>query len=195
MTSSDDRDWKHLEAAWRLAGESVEVSETALNKRLWRQRALLAVQTGVEMLSVVVTAIVALWMRHQPTSHRLGTLLLGWLVLQAALVLGLRLAPQTPEPANVLGGLDASIERDARLVQTLRLGSVMSMLALAAIVLGAATTLLQHSPQWTPESIFVIGLLVLYVFSSQAVLLLWARRVRRRRQKLEDIRRALRAPD
>jgi hypothetical protein len=195
MTSSDDSDWKSLEAAWKAAGESAEVSETALSKRLWRQRVLLGVQTSVEILSFVVTTIVALWMRQQPMSHRLGTLLLGWLVLQAGIVLGLRLRRQTTETASVLDGLDTRIERDARLVQSLGLGSVMSMLALAAIVLATATTLLHHSPRWTPELIVAIGLLVLYVFSIQATILLWARRVRRRQKKLEGIRQALRDPE
>jgi hypothetical protein len=71
----------------------------------------------------------------------------------------------------------------------------MSMLALAAIVLATAATLLQHPPRWAPELILAIGLLVLYVFSIQAAILLWTRRVKRRHKKLEIIRQALRAPE
>ena len=195
MTSSDESDWKRLKAAWKGAGESVEISEAALSQRLWRQRALLGVQTAVEILSFVLAATVALWMRQQPMSHRLGTLLLGWLVLQASVVLRLRLRRPATETASVLDGLDAKIEREARFVQSLRLGSVMSMLALAAIVLAAATTFLQRSPRWSPALIVALGLLVLYVFATQAVILLWGRRIRRYRKRLENIRQALSAPE
>lgn len=194
MTSNDD-DWKSLAAAWKAAGEPVEVSEAALSQRLWRQRVVLGVQTSVEILSFVLAAIVALWIRQQPTSHRLGALLLGWLVLQTGIALGLRLRRPATDTASVLDTLDTRIEQDARFLQSLRLGSVMSMLALAAMVLAIATTLLQHSPWWSPALLVAIGSLVLYVFATQAVLLLLTRRIRRRCERLENIRQALSAPE
>lgn len=195
MTSSDHDDWKNLGAAWKAESEPVEVSETALTKRLWRRRVILGVQTSAEILSFILAAIVALWIRLQPTSSRLGTLLLGWLLLQTAIILRLRIHRSTADTASVLDALDARIEQDTRFLQSLRLGSVMSMLALAALVLAIATTLFQRAPQWSPTLIVAIGLFALYVFAIQAAIVLWTRHIRRCRKKLENVRQALSAPE
>jgi hypothetical protein len=166
-----------------------------LKQRLWRQRVILGVQTSVEILSFIVAATAALWMRHQPLSHRLGTLLLGWLLLQTFIVVRLRLRGRATDTASVLQGLEARIEQDAYFLRSLRSGSVTSMLALAGIVLATATAFLQRSQQWSPALQLAMALLAVYVFATQAAILVWMRRIQRSRARLEEIRKAMSAPE
>jgi hypothetical protein len=194
MTPPEGNDWKDLEVAWKAAGEDVKLSEAALHRRQHRQRALLAVQNALEIASFVLAALVALWLQRQPFSRHLGVLLVGWLILQSTLVLYLRRRQHATDTASVLDGLDASIEQDDRLVRSLRLGG-LSMFALAAIILATARVFFTDPRSLAPAPMLAIGLFVIYVFASQVAILLWARRVRIRREKLDDIRRAMAAPE
>jgi hypothetical protein len=195
MTPPEGNDWKDLEVAWKAAGEDVTLSEAALHRRQHRQRALLAAQNALEIASFVLAALVALWLQRQPFSRHLGVLLVGWLILQSTIVLYLRRRQHATDTASVLDGLDASIEQDDRLVRSLRLGGVMSMFALAAIILATAHQFFTDPRSLAPAPMLAIGVFVIYVFFSQVVIVLWARRVRMRRQKLDDIRRAMAAPE
>ncbi len=187
----DGSDWQDLEAAWQAAGEEISLSEGALRSQLRRRRALVAIQTALEIISVSAAVLVALWIRrHSPGMH-IGSLLLGWLVLQAVLVAWLRWREQVSDTSSVMEGIAASIERDERLVRSMRLGSLLSMLALSCVLLATAAGLFGGVLFHSPMLLAVLAPLLLYVFAVQVAILVWTRRVRRRRNRLEDIRRAL----
>ncbi len=184
-------DWKDLEAAWKATGEDIPLTDAALRTQLRRRRALVAIHITLEIASVATAAVVAFWIRRRSPTVPLGSLLLGWLVLQAVMVSWLRWRAHVPDTTSVMEGIAASIERDEHLIRSLGLGSLLSMLALACVLLATAAGLFGGALFHSPGMLAALVPLLVYVFSVQAAILVWTRRVRRRRKRLEDIKRAL----
>ena len=195
MSETHEPDWKDLEDAWKSQSTDVDFSEEKLQSRLRGQRVALAFQTVAEVTGFVLTVLLAVWMIRHSVASRFGEVLLVWLFPQAAIVLWLRRRERTWETDNVLDRLDASIERDDRVVMSMRLGSVMGMIALGSMIMAWCASVSRHVPATSPATLMGIALLAIYVFAAQIAILVYSRRVRRRRKRFEAIRRVLRAPE
>ncbi len=82
--------------------------------QLRRRRALVAIQMALEIASVSTAVFVAFWIRRHSPGVQIGSLLLGWLVLQAVLVSLLRSRERVSDTSSVMEGIAASIERVRR---------------------------------------------------------------------------------
>jgi hypothetical protein len=188
---ADDSDWNELREAWKGVDQEAALSRDALLHKLRQRRALIAVQSTLELAGFVAALLVAFWARrHSPAAH-LGNLLLGWSALQGVFVLWLRWRERRSDTTSVLDGVEVSIERDEHLDRSMRLGNAVSMLALICVLLATAQALFGGMIRLTPALLTALVLLAVYVFGVQVLILLWTRRVRRRRQRFEDIKRAL----
>jgi hypothetical protein len=192
--NTDNDDWSKLGMQWRQQAIELDFSEQDLHTRLRRQRTLLTLMTVAEALSLLITLGAVVWMTHHWLTGRIGPILIGWLLLQGALVFWMRRRQPTSYDAGVLDRLDASIEHDSRIVESLRLGGLTGSVALAGMIVAVAVCLHNGSILASPASIAAFGLLFLYVFTVQVAIMVYARRVRRRREKLEAIRDSLKAP-
>jgi hypothetical protein len=195
MTERSEQDWKDLEYLWKSQTADLEFSAEGLQRRLRVQRTVLALQTAAEIAGFVLCTLLAIWMIAHSVAGRFGTMLLVWLFLLAPIVLWLRRRGPTLETANVMNRLDENIERDERVVLSMRLGSVMSMSALAGMIMAVCWALFGKGAVLTPVTLAGITLVAIYVFAVQVTIMVSARRVSRHRKRLEEIRRVLRAPE
>lgn len=193
MNQSNDPEWADLGNAWQEQHHQLEISEHELQARLRHQRVVEALLSVSEWLGLAVALGVTVWMSRYWLADRYGLILFVWLLVQAVVVLWMRRRRQSQAAPSVLDHLDASIERDDRLVESLRLGNLMGLIALAAAIVAVAVSLRRHSVVISVASLTPLALLFVYVFAVQIAILVYARRVRRRRKKFEAIRRALRA--
>jgi hypothetical protein len=192
MSSRPDQDWAALGSAWRAQDADMELSEDELKARLHRQQVLLALAALAEALSLLLILGIAVWLSSywlaEPGASPILVILL--MVPTVAIVWQRRRRQAAPEPAG-LQWIDATIEREERRLESIRLGSVMSQLALTGMIMMVLVHLYHHSLVFTPASIACFALMCLYVFGLQIVLIVWHLRVRGRRRRLEAIRREL----
>jgi hypothetical protein len=193
MDPTREQDWADLGNTWQQQDVGLEFTEQELQARLQRQRIIEALLAVAEWLSFAVAVGLAAWTSRYWLTGRPGKALIVWLLLQAAVILWMRRRQRVKTEASVLDSLDASIERDDRLVESMRLGSLMGMLALAAMIVTVVMSVQRHSLLMSAASLASFTLLFIYVFAMQIALAVYARRVRRRRERLETIRRSLRA--
>ena len=193
MNQSNDPEWADLGNAWLEQHHQLEISEHELQARLRHQCVVEALLSVSEWLGLAVALGVTVWMSRYWLTDRYGLILFAWLLVQAVVVLWMRRGRQFQAAPSVLDHLDASIERDDRLVESLRLGNLMGLIALAAAIVAVAVSLRRHSVVVSVASLTPLALLFVYVFAVQIAILVYARRVRRRRKRFEAIRRALRA--
>jgi hypothetical protein len=195
MSESREQDWKDLEYLWKSQTTELDFSEQSLQQRLRAQRTVLSVQTVAEIAGFVLCVLLAIWMIWHSISGHFGALLLAWLFVLTPIVLWLRRRGPTSETESVMNRLDANIEREDRVVLSMRLGTVMSMTVLGGMIMVVCASLLGRAPVMTPVTVTGVALVAIYVFTVQMVIMVSARRVSRHRKRLEEIRRALRAPD
>ncbi len=192
MNPTRDEGWAELSSTWREQDVDLEFSEHELLARLRRHRLIETLVSVAEWLGLAIALGVAVWILRDWPTRRPGLILIEWLLLQAAVVLWMRRRQRSQLEASVLDRLDASIEREGRLVESMRLGSVMGLIALAAMIVAVAVSLQRQSVVTGAASLTLFILLFVYVFSVQIAIMVYSRRVRRRRKRLESIRRALR---
>jgi len=194
-TDEDDQDWTSLATRWRELGADLEISDQDLQARLRRQRLFVALGTCAEVVSLLSGVGIAIWMSRNGLIGRPGLVLIGWLLLQAVVALWMRRRQATVYDESVLDRLDANIEHDRRIVESMRLANLMGSLALAAMILGLAFPLLRESKLPSATALVSGSLLLVYVFTVQSVIIAYARRVKQRRKFLEEIRVSLRSTE
>jgi membrane protein YdbS with pleckstrin-like domain len=187
----DNEDWAALGTKWRTLEADLELSESELQRRLRRQRTLVALMGVAEAVSLAIALGVAVWMMQYAAIGRFGPALIVWLLLQAAGAFWMRRRQPTTYDTSVLERLDASIEHDSRIVESLRLGSLMGSIALAAMTVAVAFSLRNGLILASPPALACCAFLFIYVFAIQVVIIVYARQVQRRRKRLENIRRSL----
>jgi len=195
MNQTGDQDWTNLGNTWREQDSDPEFSEHELQTRLRHHRRIEALVVLAEWVSLAVAIAAAVWILRESPARRPGLILIEWLLLQATVVLWMRRRQRAQPDVTVLDRLDASIEREARLVESMRLGGVMGLIALAAMIVAVAVSLHSHPMVTGTASLIFFLLLFVYVFAVQIAIMVYARRVRRRRQRFESIRRALRGTE
>jgi FtsH-binding integral membrane protein len=200
MKQPADPDWADLGSAWQEQEADLGLSVEDLQARLRRQRIWAAVLTVGEVLSLVVVLWMAAWMTRvwltaPPVAPGLrpSPVLIILLLLPTLTVLWLRRRQRAGQEASALEGIDATMAREERLLQSMHLGSVMSQLALGGFIMTVLVHLYHHSlvVSMGTGSIVSVTVLFLYVYGLQIALIVWGRRVRRRRKRLEAVRRAL----
>jgi hypothetical protein len=190
-----NNDWKELESAWRAHDVDPQILESTLRSRMHAQK-MLVLQAVAEGVSFLIAAGVWVWMALKSHAHVFGWLMLGMLLLYEGFALWIRRGESVSDTVNVLDRLDLEIERESRVVRSMQLGNAAAMLALGGLVMA---TVLSVRPS-EPLSHFSTGMLIAlacfgaYVFVMHGVIIVHARRVRARLERLETIRRALRAP-
>lgn len=189
-------EWVSLGHAWQQQEADLELSEQELEARLRRRRVMVILASVIEVLSFGVVLGIAFWMsRYWLTEPGASPILIILLLLPTCIAVWLRRRQRAAQEASALQGPEAAIRHDEQMLESMRLGSVMSQLALAGLVLAAVVSLYHRSRGFSAASIASFVLMFLYVFGLQIVLIVWARRVRRRRNKLLAIRRALHPPE
>jgi hypothetical protein len=194
MKQTPDPDWVDLGRAWQEQEADIGLSAEELQARLWRQRIMTAVLMVGELLSLAVVLGVATWMSRLWLRTPGGSpILIIFLLLPTCVVLSLRWRQRAGQEAAGLEGIDATIQREERLLEFMRLGSAMSQLALAGFIMTVVVHLYHHSlvVSISIGSIVSVTVLFLYVYGLQIALIVWGHRVRRRRKRLEAVRRAL----
>jgi hypothetical protein len=195
VNQTSEQDWADLSSTWREQDAHLELSEHELRARLRRDRLIEALVHAAEWLSLAVALGVAVWMFHDWPTRRPGLILIEWLLLQAAVVLWMRRRRRSQRDLAVLDRIDASIEGDNRLLESVRLGGVMGLIALAAMIIAVAFSLQRHPVVVSVGTLTSLSILFVYVFAMQTALVVYGRRVRRRRMRLERMKRALRNPE
>jgi hypothetical protein len=201
MKQPQDPDWADLGRTWQEQDADLGLSANELQVRLRRQRIVTTVLRVGEVLSLaVVVWMVArmslIWLAELAKPPvvpglRPSPILIIFLLVPTLIVLWLRRRQRAGQEASGLEGIDATILREERLLESMRLGSVMSQLALAGFIMTVVVQLYHHSLVVSIGSVIPVAFLFLYVFGLQIVLIVWGRRVRRRRERLEAVRRAL----
>ena len=190
-----NNDWKELEAAWRTHGADPQLVESTLRSRMHAQRLLMLHAVG-EGLSFLIAVSVWIWVVLKSHAQLFGWMMLGALLLYEGFALWIRRRESPSDTVNVLDRLDLAIEQESRFVRSMQLGNAVAMLALGGLVMA---TVFSIRPRETlsdfSTGMFIgMGCFGAYVFVMHAVIIVHARRVRTRLERLETIRRALRAP-
>jgi hypothetical protein len=196
MSELPEQDWADLGGSWRNQDADMGLSEHALQARLRRQRLMTSLLTGGEALSLAVVLAIAVWMsRNWLAEPGASPILILFLLTPTGMVLWQRWRRRASEAVSGLEGIDAVIAREARLLESIRLGSVMSHLALAAMIMMVLAHIYHHSLVISSASVASIALMYLYVFGLQIGLIVWTLRLRRRHDRLEAVRNALHPPE
>jgi hypothetical protein len=191
-----DPEWAALCKAWQEQDEKLLLPEHELRSRLRRRRLLLAGLAMAEAASLaLVLGSVAYMACAWITTPGASPILIVFVLLYAGVLLRLRLRHRAAIKKGVLEGVDASTEREERLLESMRLGAVMGMIALAGMIVAIVMSPGHYTTILSPAPLTVMAALSVYVFGLQVALLVWGAQVRRRRRKLEAIRRALQPPE
>ncbi len=196
MKEPDSNDWKELEAAWRAQDADPQLMESTLRSRMHAQRLLVLHAVG-EGASFLVAAGVWIWVVVSSHAPLLGWMMLGALSLYEGFALWIRRRASVSDTVNVLDRLDLAIEQESRVVRSMQLGNAVAMLALGGLVMATVYSLGPHEAEshFSTGMFIAIGCFGAYVFVMHAVIIVHARRVRVRLERLETIRGAMRAPD
>ena len=190
-----DEEWGVLGRAWQEQDGRLALTEDELEARLRRRRMMLAVLGIAEAASLLLAlAAVAYLSRAWLETPGASPIMIIWLLLCIGFLLWRRVRQRAAVDRSVLEGIDASTERDERLLESVRLGGVMGMIALGGLIIAAVMSPGRRGAVLTPAGMCVLGALSVYVFGLQIVLLVWGRRVLRRRRQREAIQRALHPP-
>lgn len=196
MGQLPEHEWADLGESWQKPHADMALFEEELRVRLRRQRLMTTVLKGAEPLSLGVVLGAAAWMsrtwRVEPGASPVLILLL---LLPTCMVLGQRWRQRALDTDRGLEGIDRTILREERLLESLRLGSVMSYLALAAMIMMVLVHLYHHSLFISLEAVVSFSLMYLYVFGLQIALMIWGRRLSRRRRTWQAVRNALHPPE
>jgi hypothetical protein len=190
-----NNDWSELEAAWRAHDADPQLMESTLRSRMQAQKLLVLHATG-EGLSFLVAVGVWIWVALHSHKPLFGWLMLGVLFLYEGFALWVRRNEPVSDTVNVLDRLDLAIEQESRVVRSMQLGNAVAMLALGGLVIGTVYSVRPHEAlgDFSTGLFIAIGCFGAYVFVMHAVIIVHARRVRARLERLETIRRVLRAP-
>ena len=190
-----NNDWKEIEAAWRAHDADPQLMESTLRSRMHAQK-LLVLHIAGEGLSFLIAASVWTWVVLRSHAQLLGWMMLGALFVYEGFALWVRRRASVSDTVNVLDRLDLAIERESHAVRSMQLGNAVAMLALGGLVMATVFALRPHevSSDFSTGMLIAIGCFGVYVFVMHAVIIVHARRVRTRLERLETIRRALRAP-
>jgi len=191
-----NNDWSELKAAWRAHDADPQLMESALRSRMHAQKLLVLHAMG-EGLSFLVAAGVWIWVALRSHAPILGWMMLGALFLYEGFALWIRRREPVSDTVNVLDRLDLAIEQESRVVRSMQLGNAAAMLALGGLVLATVLSMQPHESfaDFSTGMFIAIGCFGAYVFVMHAVIIVYARRVRARLERLEMIRRALHSPD
>lgn len=196
MSPPLEQDWADLVRHWQ--GQHADIDkEIAFDEqdmllRLRHQRVLKILLTAAEVAGLAVVLGIASWMSRLWLSEPgASPVLILLLLLPACIVLWQRWRQRVSPAARALEGIESAIEREERLLESARLSHVMSLLALAAMIMMVLVQLYHHTLVIRFASVLSFALMYLYVFGLQIALLLWTRRLRRRRAQLEAVRMAL----
>lgn len=196
MSELQQDDWAKVGSRWQQQESGMALSEGELHRRLHRQRIITMLVTGAEVLSLAVVLAAAAWMsRLWLTEPGASPILILLLLLPACIVLWRRWRQRASEATRGLEDIDAVIAREERMLESVRLGSVLSQLALVAMIMVVLVHMYHHWPFLGIASLVSLALMFTYVFGLQIALAVWARRLRLQRSQLEVVRRALHPPE
>jgi hypothetical protein len=190
----DDQGWDALGKAWQEQDGALVLAERELAARLRRQRIMMGVLATAEVASLVpglgaVAYMTQGWLATRGSSP----ILILWVLLCLAVLLWLRMR-HAAAAGGALEGLDDATQRDERLLEIARLGSVMGMIALGAMIVAVVMSVRHDLSALSPVSLAGFATLSAYVFGLQIVLMTWGMRVRARRRQREAIQQTLRSP-
>lgn len=196
MKEPDSNDWKELEAAWHAHDADPQLMESTLRSRMHAQRSLV-LHAMIEGASFLLAAGVWCWVVLKSHAPILGWMMLGALLVYEGFAIWIRRRAAVSDTVNVLDRLDLAIEQESRVVRSMQLGNAVAMLALGGLVMATVYSLDPREvvSQFSVGMFIAIGCFGAYVFVMHAVIIVHARRVRTRLERLETIRRAMRAPD
>ena len=196
MSPSPQQDWADLSRHWQRQDADIGLSERDMLLRLRHQRLLTMLLTGAEVVNSGVVLGIAAWMsRIWLVEPGASPILIIFLMLPTCMVLWQRWRQRVSEAAGVLEGIESTLERGERLLEFIRLSSVMSLLALLAMIMMVLVHMYHHTLVINLESIVSFALMYIYVFGLQIALILWTRRLRRSRARLEAVRHAIQAAE
>jgi len=189
-----EEEWGALGRAWQEQDGRLVLSEQALKARMHRWRIVLGLLGVAEALSLllVFVALSFLSLRWLGTPGA-SPIMMVWLLLCVGCLIWRRVQHRAVAARTLLEGIDAGTELDERLLESVRLGGVMGMIALGGLIAAAVMRPDGLATVLTPANMTVLGALSVYVFGMQSVLLVWGRKVLRRRRQRESLLRALQA--
>jgi hypothetical protein len=191
-----DPDWAALGKAWQEQDERLVLPEHELRARLRRRGLFLAGLAVAEAASLaLVLGSVAYMACAWLTTPGASPILIVFVLLYTGLLLRLGVRQRAAAQKSVLEGVDACTELEERLLESIRLGAVMGMIALGGMIVAIVMSPRHYTTILSPVPLAVMAVLSVYVFGLQIVLLVWGEKVRHRRRKREAIRRALHPPE